>query len=196
MRFIPAFPAILAAVLGLHSQASAETTTPWKSAATITFAGTSTLHDWAGAVNAQPFVTTVGMTDAGTPASIKARVEVKVADMDTKEPKRDENMRKALRATAHPLVVGDIDTQFSHLIPGIGTSPQVLPFSLTILGKTQSAIGTITNWKQKGDSASFDMDFDVSMKAHGIKVPTVMLVIRVGDVVKVHAKVTLQKVNA
>jgi polyisoprenoid-binding protein YceI len=197
MRIPFALFATLALLLGLQTRASAQSTTAqWKGAASITFAGTSTLHDWSGTVNAQPFITTIGMTDADKPESIKAKVEVKTAEMDTQEPKRDENMRKAMRAVDFPLVIGDFDTQFSQLNSGSGTSPQVLPFNLTILGKTQSATGTISNWKQKGDSASFELDFDVSMKAYGIKVPSVMLVIRVGDVVKVHAKVTLKKVNA
>ncbi|QIF02349.1 YceI family protein [Roseimicrobium sp. ORNL1] len=197
MRIPFALLASLAVLLGLETHASAQSsTTQWKASASITFAGTSTLHDWSGTVKAQPFITTVGMTDADKPSSITAKVEVKTVEMDTKEPKRDENMRKAMRAVDFPLVTGEFDTQFSQLISGTGTSPQVLPFKLTILGKTQSATGTISNWKQQGDSASFELDFDVSMKAYGIKVPSVMLVIRVGDVVKVHAKVTLEKVNA
>lgn len=199
MRISFALLASLAVLLGLQAHASAQnSTTQWKGSAAIIFAGTSTLHDWSGTVKAQPFITTVAMTDADKPSSIKARVEVKTVEMDTKELKRDENMRKAMRAGDFPLVIGEFDTQFSQLTSGssTSTSPQVLPFKLTILGKTQSATGTISNWKQKGDSASFEMDFDVSMKAYGVKVPSVMLVIRVGDVVKVHARVTLEKVNA
>lgn len=196
MRISFVFFTAIAVTLGLPRPASAQSTTQWKGSATISFAGTSTLHDWSGSVKAQPYVTTVGTNEAGMPSSIKAKVEVKAADMDTNEPKRDENMRKALRAVDYPLVVGDFDTQFSHLIPGGGSSPQVLPFNLTIVGKAQSVTGTISNWKQKEDSVSFELDFDVSMKAYGIRVPAVMLVIRVGDVVKVHATVTLEKVNA
>lgn len=197
MRIFFAPFAMLAAMLGLQHNVSAQTsTTRWKGSADITFAGTSTLHAWSGMVKAQPFVTAVGGTDATQPSSIKSEVEVKVADMDTKEPKRDENMRKAMRMADFPLVTADIDTEFSRLIPGIGTDPQVLPMQLTLLGKSHSVVGMISNWKQKGDKASFDLDFEVSMKACGIRVPSVMLVIRVGDVVKVHAKVTLEKLNA
>ncbi|RBP46456.1 YceI-like domain-containing protein [Roseimicrobium gellanilyticum] len=196
MKLSFAFLTTVAVIVGLQQPTHAQSITQWNGSASITFAGTSTLHDWSGSVKAQPFITSVGMSDAAKPSSIKARVEVKAAEMDTKESKRDENMRKALRASDHPLVVGDIDTQFSHLTPGIGATPQVLPFNLVIMGKSQSSVATISNWKQKGDSASFEMDFDVSMKTYSIRVPSVMLVIRVGDVVKVHAKVTLEKVNA
>ncbi|RBP38181.1 YceI-like domain-containing protein [Roseimicrobium gellanilyticum] len=196
MRTSFALIATLASILGLQHHVFAETTTQWKGTAALTFAGTSTLHDWSGTVKAQPFLTTVGMTDSTKPSSIKAKVEVKVVEMDTKEPKRDENLRKAMRMADFPLVTGEIDTEFPKLMPGIGTAPQVLPIQLTLLGKSHSVMGVITNWKQNGDKASFDLDFEVSLKASGIRVPSVMLVIRVGDVVKVHAEITLQNTNA
>jgi hypothetical protein len=111
--------------------------------------------------------------------------------MDTAEAKRDENMRKAMKISDHPLITAKIDADFS-LIAASGT-PTKLPLALTLLGKPQNITATISNWQLKGGKASFDLEFPVSMKASGINVPAVLLFIRVGDDITVRAHVTLTK---
>lgn len=162
----------------------------WSGKADITFDGTSTLHAWGGKVRAEPFKADVAMA-AGKPRSVKAEVIVKASDMDTAESKRDANMRKAMKVTNHPLITGKIDAKFSE-IAADGT-PTALPVKLNLLGKPQKVTGTISNWKLKGKTATFDLDFPVSMKASGISVPTVLLFIKVGDGVQVHASVILTR---
>lgn len=125
----------------------------------------------------------------GKPQRVTSTVVVKAADMDTAEPKRDANMRKAMQTAAHPLITGKIDAPFS-AVAAAGV-PATLPVELTLLGKPQSVQGTISNWKLADGKATFDLDFPVSMKASGISVPPVLVFIRVGDGVKVHASVTL-----
>ena len=160
----------------------------WSGTAQITFDGTSTLHDWGGKVAAEAFKADVTMS-GGLPQRVKAEVTVKAANMDTAEPKRDANMLKAMKVDAHPLIVGKIDAKFSEI--AAASTPTMLPIELNLLGKPQNVTGTISNWKLNGRKASFDLDFPVSMKASGISVPTVLLFIRVGDGVQVHASVTL-----
>jgi polyisoprenoid-binding protein YceI len=167
-------------------------TSTWSGTSKITFDGTSTLHDWGGKVAAKPFVTTVTTDASGNPTRVEATVTVEAAKMDTAEAKRDENMRKAMKADEHPLITGVIDTPFTAIRQGDAT-PASLPLKLTLLGKTQTLTGKISNWKLKDDKASFDLDFDLSLKTSGIKVPTVLLVIRVGDAIKVHATVELKR---
>lgn len=162
----------------------------WSGKADITFDGTSTLHAWGGKVKAEPFKAEVTMA-AGKPRSVKAEVIVKAGDMDTAEAKRDANMRKAMKVTDHPLITGKIDAKFSE-IAADGT-PTALPVELNLVGKPQKVTGTISNWKLKGKTATFDLDFPVSMKASGISVPTVLLFIKVGDGVQVHASVILTR---
>ncbi|MFO1484109.1 MAG: YceI family protein [Verrucomicrobiaceae bacterium] len=162
----------------------------WNGSASITFDGTSTLHDWGGKVSAQPFKAEVIMK-GDKPQRIVSTVHVKAAEMDTQEAKRDENMRKAMKAAEHPLIVGKIDAKFS-AVAAAGT-PARLPIELTLLGRPQNITGTISNWKLEGDTATFDLEFPVSMKTSGISVPSVLLFIRVGDGVKVKAHVTLTK---
>jgi len=195
MRFHPLFLLSLSLAC-LGDSALADTTSTWEGKADITFSGTSTLHDWSGTVSADPFSTTVVMDEAGQPQAISAKVAVKAAGMDTAEPKRDENMHKAMHVDEHPLLSAKFDAPYSELAPKEGNAPQKLPFTLTLLGKEQKVEGVISNWKQTGDKVQFDVDLPVSLKASGIKVPSVMLVVRVGDTVKVRVSVTLTKAGA
>ena len=180
----------LLVLLGLACSAFSETTQGWSGEADITFDGTSTLHAWGGKVSAKPYATEVTLDAAGKPVRIKAEVTVEAVKMDTDEVKRDENMRKAMKVTDYPLIRASIDVA-ADKIAADGKTPTQLPMTLTLLGKPQQVLATITNWKLTGGKATFDLDFPVSMKASGISVPTVLLFIKVGDSIKVHASVTL-----
>lgn len=48
-------------------------------------------------------------------------------------------------------------------------------------------------WKQQGDKATLDLDFDLSLKKSDIKVLSVLFIICVGDTIKVHAAVSLKR---
>ena len=167
-------------------------TSRWAGTSQISFNGTSTLHDWGGKVEAKPFATSVTMDAAGNPTRVVATVTVEVAKMNTAEPKRDENLRKAMQATTHPLITGVIDTPFAAIRQG-DAAPATLPLKLTLLGKVQTITGRISHWKLQGDKATFDLDFDVSLKKSDITVPSVLVFIRVGDTIKVHAAVSLKR---
>ncbi len=180
----------LLVLLGLACSAFAETTQSWSGKADITFDGTSTLHAWGGKVSAKPYATEVTLDESGKPVRIKADVTVEAVKMDTEEAKRDENMRKAMKVTDYPLIRASIDVA-ADKIAADGKTPTKLPMTLTLLGKPQQVLATITNWKLTGGKATFDLDFPISMKASGISVPTVLLFIKVGDSIKVHASVTL-----
>jgi YceI-like domain len=172
------------------SSVLAETTQNWAGKADITFDGTSTLHAWGGKVSAKPFATEVTLDAAGKPQRIKAEVIVEATKMDTAEAKRDENMRKAMKVITFPLISASIDAAADKIATD-GKTPTKLPMTLSLLGKPQQVLATITNWKLTGGKATFDLDFPLSMKASGISVPTVLLFIKVGDSIKVHAAVTL-----
>lgn len=172
------------------STSLADTLTRWTGRSDITFSGTSTLHEWAGNVSTKPFTTTVTTDPAGKPRRIQAEVSVESVKMDTAEPKRDENMRKAMKTTEYPLIQASLDVPADQIAPD-GKTPSSLPLKITLLGKTQKIVGKVTNWQLREGKATFELDFDVSMKASGISVPAVLLFIRVGDSVKVHAAVTL-----
>jgi polyisoprenoid-binding protein YceI len=190
MKISKFFPAVaLAFVLAGH--ATADSPTRWSGAADIAFLGTSTLHDWSGKVATEPFTATVVMDDGGKPRSLSAVVEVKASKMDTANADRDAKMRKSMRVLDFPLIKGEFkNVPFTSMMPD-GKTPAKLPLSLTLLGKTHQVEGVISNWKLKGDTATFDLDFDLSLKKCGISVPSVLLVVRVGDTIKLHAIVKL-----
>lgn len=182
----------LLAFLGSLFSASlfADTTQLWSGKADLVFEGTSTLHDWAGKVSAKPFQARVTLDASGRPRRVQAQVQVAAGEMDTAEAKRDENMRKAMKVTEHPLIQAVIDAPADKIAADL-KAPTRLPMTLTLLGKPQQITGTIRNFRRDGGKVTFDLEFPVSMKASGIQVPSVLLFIRVGDGVMVRASVTL-----
>ena len=169
----------------------AATPSQWRGSSDIRFDGTSTLHNWSGNVSAQPFTAIVTMDDSGNPTALKAQVTVKAANMDTHKAARDKDMRESMKVTDFPLITGTMDTDFDKVMKPREKSPSQLPFKLKLLGKEQPVNGAISNWQLKGNTATFDLDFDLSLKKCGINVPAAMFVIRVGDIIKVHAAVKL-----
>lgn len=171
----------------LHSA----TPTEWRGTSVIQFSGASTLHDWSGTVSPDPFAAIVTMDDQGNPTALKAQVAVKAAKMDTKEPDRDKKMRDSMKVADFPLITATMDTAFNKVMKPGAKAPSRLPFALKILGREQQVDAAISNWVFKGNTATFDLDFDLSLKKCGITVPSVMLVIRVADTIKLHASVKL-----
>ena len=177
-----------------HITASGEDTR-WQGSSDIVFSGTSTLHKWSGLVSARSFIAIVQMDEQGKPTHITAKVEIAAAKMDTAEPKRDENMHKAMHVSDFPLISGMIDVPYAEVLAG-RKEPSKVPFTLTLLGKKHTVTANVIRWVVEKDSVNLTMEFDLSMKECGIEVPSVALVIRVGDTVKVHVPVKLVKTPA
>ena len=173
------------------SWAVAETTEHWVGSAEITFSGTSTLHSWKGMVAANPFDAAVTRDASGNLLHLKAKVDIEAQQMDTAEAKRDENMHRVMKVNDYPLVSGTIDAPAAQII-GEGGNPLALPLKLKLLGKEQGLTGVISKWSLSGKEASFELDFQVSLKTSGIEVPATAFFIRVGDAIKVHARVKLR----
>jgi hypothetical protein len=165
--------------------------TQWTGTSDIRFNGTSTLHSWSGTVSAQPFTATVAMDENGNPTALKAKVTVKAAAMDTAKAQRDQNMHDAMKVGDFPLITGAMDTAFDQVMKPGERAPSHLPFKLSLMGKEHQVDAAISKWVLKGDTATFDLDFELSLKACGITVPSVLGIIRVGDTIKVHAPVKL-----
>jgi len=168
----------------------------WAGACSITFKGDSTLHDFAGTVAADPFTLTVNDPEDHEKTSLDAKIDVSVAKMDTKEEKRDENLRASLDAARHPVIsvvldhvkIADTRPQWQGRLP----KSSVVPFDLKILGKTGKHTGKVTSWNEKSGTVTMVVAFPVSLKAYGIKVPSVLGVIRVKDTIEVEATLTLK----
>ncbi len=175
------------ALMGHSAGLSAET---WRGEARVTFAGTSTLHDWEGNVSAKPFTAEVALVE-GKVDRFQAEFKVVVAEMDTENEGRDENLRKAMRAEQHPAVLGKVDVRIPPEVVQ-GSSGKV-PIVLRLLGKDVTVEGTIENWREEKSQVSFDYSFRVSLAASGIEIPSFLFFIRVGDEIAVHSRVVLSR---
>lgn len=171
--------------------------TKWSGTCRVHFSGESTLHDFEGDVDTQPFTVTIsGMSDPAS-ASASSEVTVNAAEMDTGNDKRDVEMHKCMDVTAHPeitVVVDDLavsETQPAK--DGEMPRPTVLPFKLNVKGKTHQITGKVSDWSYTDGDATFTVSFPVSLKACDIKPPSVLGVVKVKDEIQVKATLHLTR---
>jgi len=148
--------------------------------ATIAFHGTSTLHGFEGTVDTAPFTATFRKDDETGQLYVSATATVSVLDMTTHHKKRDKNMFKMLNPQDFSLITGVLANA---PLPEEGSSEVIL--HLKIHDVEQEVPATLSDWKREGDLGSCRMVFSVSLKAFGLKAPSVMGLIRVGDIVNV-----------
>jgi len=150
----------------------------------IAFKGTSTLHDFEGTAASQPFVLTFKENPETRHIQISADAALKVSAMSTDHKKRDKNMFKMLDHENFSLISGSL-SEASFPISGNGNAK--LKLIIRDIEKTVEA--NFSNWKREGNKISVDMKFSVSLTSFGLKPPSVMGVIRVGDTVTVECEV-------
>jgi hypothetical protein len=162
----------------------------WEGQCAIRFNGYSNLHDFEGTVNSRSYpVEVVGEADGSERWNV--RIEVPAVEMDTKNGKRDKNMRALLKVVEFPVIAGTV----SGLDPlkYRGTTPPPLPLDLTLVGRTNSIQATVRNLQETESTVEFDLGFQVSLTAFGLKPPSVLGMIRVRDQVDVLCHVILRK---
>lgn len=149
----------------------------------VTFAATSTLHDFEG--RAAPIsLTLVPETDG----SWSADVAIAVAELATGNGWRDESMREMFEAEQHPRIVGRV----RNVRPEQLRSSGALPIRLRIRDVELPLTARISEWRQDERRASFDAEFDVSLAAFALAPPKLPLN-RVGDVVHVRVRLALER---
>lgn len=163
----------------------------WSGSCDVYFHGTSTLHDFDGAVKAVPLEVKV---EEGKPGpTVSATAKVTVADMTTGDGSRDAKMRAMFQSGAFPQLEVNVDkapiSQARPASAGNGT----MDVRLTIAGKPVTVKGVITDLKESPDNVSFTLSFPVSLAACQLKAPSVAGLIRVGDEVTVKSSVTLKR---
>jgi len=150
--------------------------------AVVRFAGTSTLHDFGGELPAQPFFL---ILSNGT---WSAAADVLAGQMATENTKRDRNMHQMLGTNDHPRIHGGIATA---PIPGSAGTNATL--TLKIRDSSQALAVQIMNWTETAEEIRFRAVWKLSLKQYGLKPPSVIGVIRVGDTVQLEADVTASK---
>jgi polyisoprenoid-binding protein YceI len=157
----------------------------------IGFKGYSNLHDFEGSVNSRPYPVEVEKKADGS-ARWNVKIEVPALEMDTQNKKRDKNMQALLRVADFPVIEGTAIGLDPETFRG-RTTPTALPVDLTLVGRTNSLQATVRNWQETERQILFDVEFPVSLKAFGLKPPSVLGMIRVSDRVDVVCHVVLLK---
>jgi len=158
----------------------------------IRFFGSSTLHDFSGEVSARPFQLTPHIDASNGRAWWSGSIEVAVVDMNTGIERRDRKMRAMFDADRFPHIVADLpgirSAALARARSGVESN---FDFSLTIRETKRPVTAKISNWTEDERRASFGAEFELSLDSFGLEVPPVLGLLRVGDVVRVRAQVTL-----
>jgi len=169
----------------------------WKGSCDIRFQGTSTLHDFTGNVQCQPFQVGVENVAGGKAIIPGAEVAVLAAGMDTGIKTRDRQMRDMFQSDKFPRirgVFGSIDPERIRRElqsgPG-GRAP--LDFTLTIRDVVRPVHAVVSNLRETGPGVTFDVDYVVSLSDYRLVPPRVFFgVVRVDDKVSVKTTIRLE----
>jgi len=165
----------------------------------IDFTGTSTLHDFSGTAACQPF-TLSKSTDQSSPyALVGDQVSVAVAGMDTDNKKRDKKMHGMFDAEHFPLISGRVDALTPQIISALKPSQSdtqgKLPLHLKIRDIDLPQTALVSNIQESEEQLELDLELELSLKAYQLEPPSVLGLIRVGDLVKVKIHLLLNKIG-
>ena len=163
----------------------------------IRFLGTSTLHDFTGTVRCKPFTVNVVDGPDGKKVISEAEIAVPVEEMDTKNRKRDRQMREMFQHDKFPQIRGvlkglDPDRIRKETAKGPDAKGTV-EFTLKIRDIEHEIRATLSNLRETPGRVSFDVEFPVSLKTYDLKPPVLFFgALRVGDKVVVNATFRLE----
>jgi polyisoprenoid-binding protein YceI len=166
----------------------------------VAFLITSTLHDVPGSARCQPFEAVLARDAAGRRVIPSVEVEVPVAGMDTRNRSRDGQMREMFRSERFPRIHGsaqDVDVERIRAETGKGSGGNAsIDLLLRIRDTERKVRATASNLKESGERVTFDLEFPVSLREFGLKAPSVLGIVRVGDKVSVKANFTLTVIRS
>jgi len=163
----------------------------YKGNCTISFQGTSTLHDIHGKARCQPF--TVNNIDGVIDMS---GVSVAIADMDTGNSKRDKQMREMFEDKTFPMITGNAGMiALKDIRAGRKNAPgsaHKISFKLKIRNIVKPVTATVTNFVETDSRITADIAFTLSLAEYQLKPPIVLGMIKVDDKVAVTAAFVLK----
>jgi hypothetical protein len=157
---------------------------------TATFDGTSTLHDFTGTGISEAQAAEWTPTDDGGILTVET-VLFDVKSLTTDHKKRDKKMMTMFEPDEYPAITGSI--QKWTLQPN---RKDPLTLLLTIHGKQIEVPVTLTSYTRDENGIHFECEFELSLKACGLKRPSALGVIKVGDTVKLRVRSTLSTPKA
>jgi hypothetical protein len=175
---------LVAAALGTSRGAAAE---PFAGTCDVRFVATSTLHDVEGTAPAVAF----RVEPAAHAGRFDAWVVVPAATLSSGLAARDTNMWAMLEVERWPLIRGAFREVDLEAVAATG----VLPLTLTIRDVSHELSASVTHFERTTERVSFDAEFSVSLAGFALTAPSVLGLIRVGDVVSVrtHAVLALSR---
>jgi polyisoprenoid-binding protein YceI len=118
------------------------------------------------------------------PADARGWIEVRWADIDTRNGTRNGHMLKTVDAEQFPVIRFDVTA----VRPGIDS----VAGTLSLHGVTKEVVWPV-RVQVGGDSVSVAADFPVDMRDFGIKPPVRFVIARMGAVVQVHVRLVFAK---
>lgn len=153
------------------------------SKSSIDFSFRSTLHPVKGSV--KEFSGTLSAQGGEGVVLNKGQIVVNVASMDTEEPKRDENMRKMLRAEEFSTIKFDI------LRSAPAEAGMIIIYGDLTIRDVQLPLEIPAKVTKVNDGFLISGETSLSLKKFSLKPPSVALLIRVFDTVKVNFSVSM-----
>ena len=158
---------------------SASSRAAWQGSASATYAVKATVDSFVGKAASEPIAIAEGADEV--------TVTFAIAKMDTGKKKRDVEMQHMFHADQHPDIVGVARTEALLALTADGE----VPVRLTINGQTREIPARISKLVREEGKLAFVADLDLSLKAFGLKPPSIMKIIKVADLVKATAAFTL-----
>lgn len=194
------------------SLASTVYATEYQGSGQVVFEGSSTLHGFSGAVPLEHLIVKLEQSSPDPIKMIEAEASVSVLKMNTQNSGRDKKMRAMFGADQWPTISGRIPPSKVDLDQFRGNKPQPTPqetsatpntttgeplkLALTIRNKTVDLPVQLWGFQELPDgSISIAMSFNVSLQSFQLKPPTVMGLIRVADLVRIHAELVLRPIE-
>jgi polyisoprenoid-binding protein YceI len=120
----------------------------------------------------------------------KVTVTFEIAKMETGKKKRDTEMMHMFHADEFPTITG---TASAASIRALKPSDEAveIPVDVVMHAITKTVAGKITNVTHTGSDTSFDLEFPLVLSEFDLKAPSIMMMIKVADVVQVSSRVTL-----
>ncbi|MGA0334308.1 MAG: hypothetical protein ACO3N7_03325 [Kiritimatiellia bacterium] len=156
----------------------------------VRFEGTSTLHDFTGFATSK--VERVEWTPIEKGGTLSAdEIEFTTEELTTHHVKRDRNMMKMFEPTLYPQITGQVSDWD---LNNDGEKAATLKLKIQ---ETELEIPVTVGPLVTDESGThFKCTFLVSLKAFGLKRPSALGIIRVGDEVKVSVESTFHKPEA
>lgn len=174
------YTAILMTSLALALSAHAG----WQGSASAEYAVKATVDSFTGKATSEPITIADGAPELP--------VTFQIARMETGKKKRDVEMQHMFGADQHPYITGLAQAEAVLKLDGSGE----VPVTIGISGQTREVTAKISDVVRADGKLTFTAYLEISLKSFGLKPPSIMKIINVGDVVKVTTKFELTETAA